>query len=344
MGKLEELVCVYQKVVREEKLELLRLPLPRKRMIELLIEFQQPTKQRRLSAKTLAYLITHFEKDWQHIENFIDEVDDLRISIDHWCDLRTFAEKTDEGKAKKWKKAFEQTAGIRAEVISLIADLIPKVRSSIVGYKYAQAGDLDSVGFLGLIKEMENFDSKRGVPFEAYARSWIYNTMVQFLRKDQLVNPSEKVLRTFRLYEKTFTNLQGVLGREPEDIEIANAMNITEEDLSNLLDIDTSVTSLDLPATKDEEYSLHEILGADEAAPYQQMENMALAMRLGEHMKTLDHAERTIVLLRWFPLDQSDLKGVPMTIDQAINRMKEISFQRILPRTVEGEKFLASKK
>lgn len=344
MGKLEELVCEYQKKVREEKLELLRLPLPRQRMIELLIEFQQPTKQRRLSAKTLAYLITHFEKNWQHIENFIDEVDELRISIDHWCDLRTYAEKTEAAKAKKWTKAFEQTAKLRSEVIAIIADLIPKVRASIVGYKSMQAGDLDSVGFMGLIKAMENFDSKRGVPFEAYARSWIYNTMVQFLRKDQLVNPSEKVLRTFRLYEKTVTNLQGTLGREPEEIEIANAMNMSEEDLDNLLEIDTSVTSLDLPATKNEEYTLHEILGAEEAAPYQQMENVALARRLGEHMKTLDHAERTIVLLRWFPLEQSDLKGLPMVIDQAINRMKEISFQRILPKTAEGERFLAAKK
>ncbi|MFZ5806586.1 MAG: sigma-70 family RNA polymerase sigma factor [Verrucomicrobiota bacterium] len=325
MTTVEELVCEYQKKVRVEKIELLKLDKPRKRMIELLIEFQQPTKQRRLSARTLARLVTHFSRNWGKIEQFFDEVDELRISIDYWCQLRAEAEKLPLEKRKKWQKSFDQTADLRAEVLSRTATIIPRIRSSIVGYSGRYSEDLDSVGYIGLIKAMENFDIRRKVPFEAYARSWIYNSMVQYLRKDQLVNPSEKHLRTFRLYERTFTRLQGELGREPEEIEIANAMNISAQDLENMLAIDTSVTSLDLPSTKDEECSLHEVLGAEESAPYQQMEAKVLARHLRDHMQTLSNHELAIVTLRWFPVTESTLEGCPMTVEQAMNKMREVS-------------------
>ena len=70
MEEIGEIVREYQKKTYVEKLELLKLERPKERMVELLIEFQQPTKQRRLSAKTLAILVTHFERNWKNIEEF----------------------------------------------------------------------------------------------------------------------------------------------------------------------------------------------------------------------------------------------------------------------------------
>ncbi|MFH1067807.1 MAG: sigma-70 family RNA polymerase sigma factor [bacterium] len=332
MPNLNELVRSYQKKAREEKLKLLKLERPKNLMLQFLVEFQQPTKQRRLSAKTLARLITHFERSWGRIEQFFDEVEGLHMSLEHWGALREEAQKMPEEAKRGWKKAFDEAAALRADVMAQTADLVPRVRVSVAGHR-SDAEDLDGVGFIGLIKAMENFDAERGVPFDVYARSWIYNSMIQYLRRDKLVNPSEKVLRSFRLYDKTFTKLQGELGREPEEEEVAAAMQISAEDLQNLLEIDTSTTSLDLPVGKDEDYSLHEVLGEDEAAPYEQMEGKMLARKLQEHMKKLDDSELSIVMLRWYPIQQSSLEGKPMPIDQAIIKMQEIAMNRLLAVT-----------
>ena len=62
------------------------------------------------------------------------------------------------------------------------------------------------------------------------------------------------------------------------------------------------------------------------------MENRALAQHLKDHFHTLTNAERSIVLLRWFPLENTNLKGKTMTVDQAIDEMKKISFLRLLPK------------
>lgn len=343
MSELNELVSQYQAKVRAEKLELLRLELPKQRMIEFLIEFQQPTKQRRISAKTLAYLITHFERDWGNIETFFDKVEELKMSIDRWCTLRNEAEKMPANIRKKWQINFNDATEIRSEIIVRVAELVPKVRYSVVGTEKNHAEDLDGVGYIGLIKALENFDITRGVPFEAYAKSWIYNSMIQFLRKDKLVNPSEKVIRSFRLYDRTFTDLQAELGREPDESEVAEAMNISEADLEKLLGTNTSTTSLDTSIGDDEDSTLHEILGADEAAPYEEMEAFSLAKGLTTHMGKLSNSELSIVLLRWFPMKQSDLSGEHMSIETALERMKDISFRHITPHSPEGRAFFASK-
>lgn len=339
MAELEEIVREYQKKTRAEKIELLKLELPRKHMISLLIEFQQPTKQRRLSAKTLALLVTHFERNWKKVDEFFDEIEKLKIPIDRWCELRSEAEKMTAAERKKWQKAFDETADLRSEVLSRVSELVPRVRASIVGYDATLSQDMDSIGYLGLIKAMENFDPERGVPFDVYSKSWIYNSMVQFIRKDKLVNPSEKVLRCFRLYDKTFTRLQTELGREPDELEIAEAMDMSTEELQNLLEIDTSTTSFDQPATREDDYTLHEVLGEDQAAPYDEMEGKILARNLQEHMKSLEGVELSVALLRWHPLNQCKLQGQPMPIDQAISRMQEISLNQILKNSVNGQQF-----
>jgi len=324
-----ELVAEYQILSRRERLELLRLEKPRQLMIQFLIEFQQPTKQRRISAKTLTQLVVHFERDWRSIDSFFDKIEELCMPVDKWCQLRAEAETMPDKQTKLWKETFDQTAAVRSEIMIRVADLVPRVRYSAVGHDASQAHDLDGVGYMGLIKAMENFDSSRGVPFEAYARSWIYNSMIQYLRKDHLVNPSEKVLRSFRAYENAVADLRAKLSREPFEDEIAEAMNISTEQLYSLLSIDTSTRSMDASISEDEDGTLHDILGEEESQPYDKMESKSLALSLQQHMSKLKDQELSIVLLRWFPLKQSELKGNPTTIEKALVDMQRIAFRRL---------------
>lgn len=341
MSDLNAMVREYQKKSKVERLELLRLELPRKKMVELLIEFQQPTKQRRISAKLLAHLLTHFERNWGEVEEFFERVEGLKMSIDAWCQLRAEAEKMPAKERKAWQKAFDVTAKLRSDVLVQVAGIIPRVRVSVVGYDSANTEDLDGVGYMSLIKALENFDADRGVPFEAYARSWGYNSMIQYLRKDKLVNASEKVLRAFRMYDQTITEIEAKLGRKAEDFEIAEAMNISTADLESLLAVNTSTTSLDAAVSEEEEgATLHEMLSTEEAAPYMEMESKALAHSLQQHMKKLSQSELSIVLLRWFPLKHSDLKGQPMSIDLAIMRMQELALERMMLFSVEGKRLM----
>jgi RNA polymerase sigma factor (sigma-70 family) len=342
VSDLVELIKDYQVKVKAEKIELLRLELPKKKMVEFLIEFQQPTKQRRISAQTVSRLITHFDRNWGEIERFFDLVEELKMPIDRWCALREEAKKMDTSVRETWQRAFDVCAESRSEIVIRIADLVPRVRASTIGYEGRNPEDLDGVGFMGLLKAMENYDATRGVPFEAYARSWIYNSIIQYLRKDKLVNPSEKVLRSLRLYDRTFTELQGKLGRDPDENEVAEAMHMSGEDLHQLLTIDTGTTSMDASFGEDEEGSLHDLLGAEEAEPYQQMEATVLARRLQQHMGTLANHELSIVMLRWFPIAPTPLEGEAMSIETAIDKMQLICMETLMRESPEGEAFIQS--
>lgn len=327
---LNKLLEEYQIRFKQEKLALLKLELPRKRLKEILQEIREPaSKQRRISGKLVDLLLSYLDDPRSEPSTFYDKLQEIKLSIDAWCQLRVEAEKMQPLLRKNWQNAFESAAEIRSQILTQMVPIVAKVRVGAVGYRGQNADDLDGVGFLALIKAIENFDLSRKVPFEAYARSWIYNAMVQHLRKDNLINPSEKVLRTYRLYDQKRQEMEAELGRAVDDAEVAEQLSIHPDELENLLSVNTTTTSLDAEVGEDEEGSLHDILGQEESAPYQEMEMKMLARSLHQHMSKLSNPELSVLLLRWYPLKHSTLRGEPMPLEQAVEEMQKIALERL---------------
>jgi RNA polymerase sigma factor for flagellar operon FliA len=93
--------------------------------------------------------------------------------------------------------------------------------------------DLVSYGIFGLIDAIEKFDLDRGYKFETYAIARIKGAILDELRSIDWVPRS--VRAKARSLEKAYGKLESELHRTPSDEELAAELNMTEDQLQQVL-------------------------------------------------------------------------------------------------------------
>lgn len=93
--------------------------------------------------------------------------------------------------------------------------------------------DLVSSGIVGLLDAVDRFDPSRGIKFKTYAEFRIRGTMLDYLREMDWFPRSIRQSST-RL-RNAYARLEGLLGRPPEEEEVAEELEITLEELRKRL-------------------------------------------------------------------------------------------------------------
>ncbi|MGQ0617498.1 MAG: RNA polymerase sigma factor WhiG [Acidimicrobiia bacterium] len=93
--------------------------------------------------------------------------------------------------------------------------------------------DLVSYGIFGLIDAIDKFEPSRGYKFETYAISRIKGAILDELRSIDWVPRS--VRAKARSLEKAYAKLESELHRTPSDVELADALGLTEAQLQSTL-------------------------------------------------------------------------------------------------------------
>ncbi len=125
-----------------------------------------------------------------------------------------------------------------AEAITEHADLVRRVarRYARVTSAVLELDDLISVGMMGLLQAHKSYDSAGGKPFRTFAEFRIRGAILDELRRvDPLSQPQRRKLRKM---ESASRRLSHRLGREPEEDELADAMELS---LSELQDMRTAL-------------------------------------------------------------------------------------------------------
>jgi RNA polymerase sigma factor (sigma-70 family) len=332
MSELNDLIDKYQGLLRAEKLELMRLPAVKKRMIEWLWELQKPERQRRISAKTLAALVVRLSRGNAKPEEYFRSLEALRLNLEIWNSLRREAEeKQSPEKSCQWRLAHNTANEARNEILLLTLDLV-----HLVGVSFSPANehireDLESCGLLGLIKAIDLFDSRYKREFKYYARTWISSYMIEHIQRSKTVTPSVQVTRLLHQYEKKINELSGKLGRAPEDDEIAQAMDLDPTELQQLKDKKISMISFDAPIQLEDadETSMHEVLGAEASRPYENIERRQVVERLVECLHKL-HPQEAHVLSMYLEIGSpKPIKGKPRSLKDAFATMAEVAAGRL---------------
>ena len=127
---------------------------------------------------------------------------------------------------------------------------------------HVEESDLISYGLLGLIGAIERFDTERGIKFETFAMARIRGAILDELRSLDWVPRSVR----FRAHEIELaqTKLERELQRTPTEEEVADKLNMSEEELqSSLLEIaNTSIYTLDEPRTDETVRQLTEAIAS----------------------------------------------------------------------------------
>ena len=210
-----------------------------------------------------------------------------------------------------------------------------------VAKQYARQGlpieDLINEGNLGLIKAARRFDETRGFKFISYAVWWIRQSMRQALAEHSRIVrlPLSRAGELYRI-GKASRQLDQELNRVSRPHEIADRLNISEQEVKDTLVIANPHVSLDDPGSTDRDgITLLDRLADDSSAPPDEaMCASALGDDLGRALALLTERERRILTL-YFGLDGED----PITLEnvgkklqltrERVRQIKEKAIQRL---------------
>ncbi|MEQ9443150.1 MAG: sigma-70 family RNA polymerase sigma factor [Cyclobacteriaceae bacterium] len=158
-------------------------------------------------------------------------------------------------------------------------------------------GDLINEGNLGLIKAAQRFDERRGFKFISYAVWWIRQSIMQAMAEQSRIVrlPLNRVGAVHKI-TKTISALEQQFQREPSSEEIAEAMEVTVEEISYNMNISGRHLSLDAPFVNGEENGLLDVLENErEDTPDAELMVSSLRRELDRALATLTEREGDII-------------------------------------------------
>ncbi|HMC06837.1 MAG TPA: SigB/SigF/SigG family RNA polymerase sigma factor [Solirubrobacterales bacterium] len=182
----------------------------------------------------------------------------------------------------------------------LVHRFLPLARSLALRYRGAseQLEDLIQVASLGLVKALDGFDPERGTSFVAYAAPTILGELRRHFRDRvwELRLPRALQERTMAVQEAA-TKLSDELGRSPTTAQIAQRLQISEDDVSEALQADHArrTLSLDIPRLRDDGESTPMVEMVGDAEPGYE----AVETQLAADNALLDDRERLVLQLRF---------------------------------------------
>ena len=156
--------------------------------------------------------------------------------------------------------------------------------------------DLFQIGCIGLLKSVDKFDLSFDVKFSTYAVPMIIGEIQRFLRDDGTVKVSRSLKETGNKIRKMKDELSKEYGRAPTVTEIAEALELTPEEV---------VMAQEASRTPS---SIHETVYENDGDPITILDQIADRsetkwfdkIALKEAIRELDERERLIVYLRYY--------------------------------------------
>ncbi len=183
-------------------------------------------------------------------------------------------------------KVYEENTGLIYSVVKRFAG------------RGVEAEDLFQIGSIGLLKAVDKFDTSFEVKFSTYAVPMIIGEIRRYLRDTGIIKVSrslkESQYRVFKIRE----DLEKRLGREPSVTELAEAAEISLEELNMVLEAGAEVESLHKTIYQGEgtELSLLDKIPEKENRQEKLLDKVLLEELLGR----LETEERKLIYMRYF--------------------------------------------
>ncbi|HNY90179.1 MAG TPA: RNA polymerase sigma factor RpoD/SigA [bacterium] len=174
-------------------------------------------------------------------------------------------------------------------------------------------GDLINEGNLGLLKAATRFDESRGFKFISYAVWWIRQSILQALaEQSRIVRIPLNRIGALNKIEKLFSSLEQEYEREPTKEELAEEMDMSPADISDLMSNTSKQLSLDAPIDEEEENKLMDVIEDYEMpAPDFQLQAESLRIEIERALASLEAREAEVIRL-YFGLGMEH----PLTLEE----------------------------
>jgi RNA polymerase sigma factor for flagellar operon FliA len=230
---------------------------------------------------------------------------------------------------------------------ALVEKYLPLVASAVARLamtlpEHVDQDDLYSVGLVGLLQALRNYDPNSGSSFETYARLRIRGSMLDELRRMDWV--PRTIHEKARKLKAVMADLEQRLGQAPTEAQMARELNLSVAEYNHLLNEVRPATfiCLDAAATADEseDGSLYEVI-ADESEenPVDVASRQELKQVVFERLQNLPEMQRKVLALYY--LEDMHLREIAEAFGLTESRICQIHAQAVLALRAHVQRFEA---
>ena len=196
--------------------------------------------------------------------------------------------------------------------------------------------DLINEGNLGLIKAAERFDETRGFKFISYAVWWIRQSILQALAEhSRIVRLPLNRVGTISKVTKVAQALEQGFERAPNEVEIAEKLEMKPEEVADSIMMAKRHNSLDAPFREGEKNSLIDVVQDEgQESPDNELMSESLKNEIAAALDTLKDREREIIRMyfgidREYPLTLNEIGEEFSVTRERVRQIKEKAIRRL---------------